>query len=821
MTVYRCENERRRAAVAEHASLNGIDYLEVLDHEAPAGIAPQRTLVVRFLKPIPALTEANVVLDGGERIVVGVTWAARADTPPPDASAEDLAYLASFGVTADRALVVRTDSFGDYSTYRLRVVSSPVDPAPSPGIDPALAAVSFSFKVDCPSPFDCADDPRCPVHGDTVPPIDYLVKDYEGFRRLMLDRVSALLPTWRDRNPADLGVALIEMLAAVADQISYAQDAVGTEAYLHTARLRTSARRHARLLDYRVGEGCNARAWLCLEVSGDADGDTLADGTRILSRAAGPTAPRTIAPDDLDEVLAREKPVVFETMQPLAMRAAHNRIEIHTWSDADCCLPAGATRATVRRPPGFALAPGDPIILEEEIGVATGLPADADPTRRHAVVLTQVQTMRGGAPMADPLDGAPIAEIEWGADDALPFPLRVSAPVPTEAGGLVERPVAVVRGNVVLADHGLRIEREFLFPPEAAESGPYRPQLLRPNVTYASATDLSSASRAKASDPRRAEPVVELEDEGGARWRPVPDLIASDRFASEFVVEQGDDGVAHLRFGDDANGRAPSGGLEFRASYRVGSGTAGNVGAETLGRIVRAGSGVDLVRNPMPARGGEDPEPMPLVKLMAPAAFRGQERAVTRADEVEMAERYPGVQKAAARLRWTGSWHTSFVGVDRLGGGAVDRSTKEAVERHLDRFRMAGRDVHVDGARPVSLDIALTVCPRADVIAADLMRALLERLGPNDLPDGTRGFFHPDNFTFGESVYLSQIFEAVTREPGVAWVEATRFQRWGRDAAGEIDAGVLGVGALEIVRCQNDPSFPERGRLELTMVGGR
>ena len=49
------------------------------------------------------------------------------------------------------------------------------------------------------------------------PPIDYLAKDYASFRRLMLDRLALLVPDWRERNPADLGVALVELLAYAGD----------------------------------------------------------------------------------------------------------------------------------------------------------------------------------------------------------------------------------------------------------------------------------------------------------------------------------------------------------------------------------------------------------------------------------------------------------------------------------------------------------------------------------------------------------------------------------------------------------------------------
>ena len=71
-----------------------------------------------------------------------------------------------------------------------------------------------------------------------------------------------MLPDWKERNPADLGIALVELLAYVGDYLSYQQDAVATESYIGTARRRASVRRHARLVDYLMHDGSNARAWV-------------------------------------------------------------------------------------------------------------------------------------------------------------------------------------------------------------------------------------------------------------------------------------------------------------------------------------------------------------------------------------------------------------------------------------------------------------------------------------------------------------------------------------------------------------------------------
>src|SRR5262245_50648078 len=109
--IYFCCDDRRREAVDDDAVLNGIDFLEVLDHEAPAGSPRQRTLLVRLLKPVGALNETNVFITGGERITpVRVQWARAADAVPNTlANAAERAFFTGLEAP-DQVLVVRTDS---------------------------------------------------------------------------------------------------------------------------------------------------------------------------------------------------------------------------------------------------------------------------------------------------------------------------------------------------------------------------------------------------------------------------------------------------------------------------------------------------------------------------------------------------------------------------------------------------------------------------------------------------------------------------------------------------------------------------------------
>ena len=87
--------------------------------------------------------------------------------------------------------------------------------------------------------------------------------------------------------------------------------------------------------------------------------------------------------------------------------------------------------------------------------------------------------------------------------------------------------------------------------------------------------------------------------------------------------------------------------------------------------------------------------------------------------------------------------------------------------------------------------------------------------GPIALPDGTLGLFHPDNFSFGQPVYLSRIIAAAQAVEGVDSVRPDVFQRLVDPSPVSLADGVIAIGRLEIAQLANDASFPDRGRLTL------
>jgi predicted phage baseplate assembly protein len=445
---------RRRKLLESHG--NGVDGVEVRE-------GGRRLLVYFFEHPPGELHPDNIRIDAprGARPVRAVE-VRRAEELDPEIE--------------DR-LIVELDHPGSAGSYLLRIVERRPDGAPGwkpyRGIDPRFAQVRFVFDIDAPRP----PIQRAPASGPSAyDPVTYIYRDYAGLRQLMLDRLAVTMPDWTEQHEPDIWITLVELLAYIGDDLSYYEDAVATEAYLQTARNRISIRRHARLVGYRLHEGCNARAWVCLDVTSPvslplndvrfaAAGYSSIPGSAVLNAST--------VPADLLASLQQYSPVSVQPgadgLQPVVkLLPAHNAIGLYSWGENDSYLAAGATSAVLvdgAPPDGEGKAPqrtlelqvGDVLILAETNDPQTQGQGPADPSLRQAVRLTGVRRL------VDPLYERPLIEVQWSHEDALGFDLAVTA------DGVQ---CAQAWGNVVLVANGVaRTETIADSPPALSQPG--------------------------------------------------------------------------------------------------------------------------------------------------------------------------------------------------------------------------------------------------------------------------------------------------------------------------------------------------------------
>jgi hypothetical protein len=844
------EDNARRAALQQHSTLNGIDYLEV--DTTPAS-DNQRVLRVHFLPPQAPATSAKldalltaaltpsvpIAIGGGVRI-----------------TSIDIIERTRVG----DALVLRVNQPGDFSDYTLTIESSL--------LDPFYSQIVFNFKSGCPSHFDCKPVKDCPPEPSAAPAIDYMAKDYASFRQALIDLIPTLAPDWTERRPADFGMMLLELLAYAGDQLSYLQDAIANEPYLETARQRLSVRRHARLIDYAMHDGLSAATFLHFTIDGGA---AVTIGGQVVIRAVA--LPRSIQqpssrlPLQLQDAALQTADAIFEVMvdddRPLVFHHNLNTIPIYAWGNRQVYLPRGATSADLEGDLALSAAPsqlwrlkpGDFLLFEEVRDPVSGEAADADPAHRQVVRLTKAE------PANDPLAGKALIHVEWAAADALTFPVCVASINPQS--GVAISGVSVARGNLAIAYHGRPIDEGYpqALPPPPGAAGVDPDAVSRgfrfalneaPLSFHPPPAGLAAVRELQQVSPREGSPGVMAVTEhvytgmasDAEQWTVAPNLLDSAAFDQNIVVETDNLNRAILRYGDGVYGKKPRKDAFFHVIYRVGVGTTGNVGADALAHILPTmlayqpdalalaplDPQISAVRNPVPAWGGHDPETLEQVKRLAPSAF-GSEHffAVTEADYAAAAQKHPAVRNAVATFRWTGSWHTVFVNVDLASSATRDSATEHSILTFLSRYKLAGYDLEINDPIFVPIMLELDICAAPGYFRSDVEQALRQELSSGFLPGGATGFFNADNFTFNQSLYLSQLYERIARVQGVESVKVLRFSRRyeadpdpDRPATGKnLENGFIPVGRLEIIRLDNDPSFPENGILTLTVRGGR
>jgi hypothetical protein len=133
----------------------------------------------------------------------------------------------------------------------------------------------------------------------------------------------------------------------------------------------------------------------------------------------------------------------------------------------------------------------------------------------------------------------------------------------------------------------------------------------------------------------------------------------------------------------------------------------------------------------------------------------------------------------------------------------------------MDCVRQAGREVFVLNPRFVNIDLEIRTCIQPFAYAGQVKARVLETLLGRKGVRPTKGFFDPDNFTFGTPLRRS-VLEAVIQEvPGVRGVEQMRIRARGITDWRVFDELIFNVRHDQIIRLENEPRFPERGSLKI------
>jgi hypothetical protein len=754
----------------------------------------------------PARARQTFPIAGGRRVVAGPL-------------AGQVQTITVSGNAADNFMELTVKPIGDYSVYTLQIDHA--------NIDPLFSSIRFKFRPGCFNA-DCSPDWRRAAPAPTDPRIDYLNKDYDAFRHTMIAAMMERVPGWRATSEADLDEVLIDLLSAAADELSDFQDRTVQEGYIGTARQRVSLARHARLMDYHIQQGNQASTWIALELAPAQQGLIAARDVSVRSGVTdqSPTSQTFVSGD------------------PQNVDALLNRMGLYTWSDALPSLEKGATTADLKLAIGGQAAANTVtglirsgkvrrLLVQEWLNPSTGQPADRDKKKRQLLQLLDGNT--GATTMQDPLTTEFFVRVNWRTEDAL----LVNYCFTVQCTPKVEN-VSQFHGNLLEVFQGEVRSIEFDDPQGSIAPGAFAyerdeqhgalcrlpPELLayRDTPPGGDTPPLSTLYSSASSSAEWGEILVRTTS-GTEIWREKPDLIHSDdsdEQGNHFVVETDELGNSVIRFGNGTNGKRLPDLARVLVHFQTAFGLDGNVGCDSITHIV---SGPPLLGqascwNPFDVTNGRAPEPVEKIIRRAPEMFRFRQlRAVTLADYVRRAEELPEVSRSSASYGWTGSWRTVRITIDPKGGVLLDDQLRRKLASYLDAVRLIGEDLELRPPIFVPLEIHVSLCVAPDFWPQDLRFIIEQEFSTGYTPDGRMAFFHPDAWTYGQTLFVSQILGRLQAIAGVEHILRITMKRW-NDRTGT-SAEVIPVQANEIILVNSDPDRMEEGFIDFDLQGGR
>ena len=159
--------------------------------------------------------------------------------------------------------------------------------------------------------------------------------------------------------------------------------------------------------------------------------------------------------------------------------------------------------------------------------------------------------------------------------------------------------------------------------------------------------------------------------------------------------------------------------------------------------------------------------------------------------------------------------------IDPVGTIELKEPLRADVAAHLESVRLIGEDLELRPPRFAPLAVKVTVCADDAYWREDVRFVLEQEFSDGYTSDGRRGFFHPDEWTFGQSLHRSAIEGCVHRVAGIAHLVSIEMRRLNVPSPPVASPEVLEMAFDEVVLAANDPDHFERGFVRFTVLGGR
>jgi hypothetical protein len=298
------------------------------------------------------------------------------------------------------------------------------------------------------------------------------------------------------------------------------------------------------------------------------------------------------------------------------------------------------------------------------------------------------------------------------------------------------------------------------------------------------------------------------EGAGYTKWTIVETLVDSESCSQDCMLFRNANGVVNIYFGDNGQGKIPANGAIVSAIYRVGGGTEGNVGANTItivdSQILYSGSPIAVeATNPDSATGGTDEQSIQSAKVEGPRALRALYRAITLEDFEALTDIRDNVNAVRATVdRWHNCNRSSAIPVSLFvateDGSPMALSQKQDILDYLAPRQIAGTTVELFDPAYQPIDIEANIFMYANYATSTVDTNVRESIDD---------YFNIQSSTytgFGKASYLSDITSVIDGSEGVAYVDFVKYSRqptpeleiWSGNATFDATAWFVGDDAI-------------------------
>lgn len=242
-------------------------------------------------------------------------------------------------------------------------------------------------------------------------------------------------------------------------------------------------------------------------------------------------------------------------------------------------------------------------------------------------------------------------------------------------------------------------------------------------------------------------------------WTQKETFVDAETDERVFVVKQDND-FHVVNFSDGMSGKIPENDYRIVADYRTCLGEEGNVGVNTLTKLLTSVEGVEAVTNPsVPFIEGKDEEKKELVKNRAPRNWRTNDRVVTAGDFEDYAiVNVDEVINAKTEETFNADNDVILHIADESYNITLSAELIAEIEDTIAPYMVLNNNLIVQACNYVNWSIEGTLEIKDNYLNSEVTQNVVDTLS---------GQFSVQNFTFGDKAKILDIMHAVKEVDGV------------------------------------------------------